>query len=139
MVVPRLTMLLNNNLTVNQAKQIHAQILINSLNHLKPLLVCQITLSTSIHSRSVAHAQYLKLVLYQLQNPDAFSWGWTMWFFSQHGQFKEAFSLYVQMQRLGLFPTTFAVSSAPRACARIEYRIGGVLVHAQVHKYGHCS
>ncbi|KAL4602599.1 hypothetical protein ACB092_10G064500 [Castanea dentata] len=43
------------------------------------------------------------------------------------------------MHRLGLCPTTFAVSSALRACARIEYRIGGVLVHGQVHKYGHCS
>ncbi|KAM4075019.1 hypothetical protein ACB094_10G138200 [Castanea mollissima] len=138
MVVPRLTTLLNNNLTVNQAKQIHAQILINSLNHLEPLLVRQIAPLTSIHCRSVAQAQYLKLVLYQLQNPDAFSWGWTIQFFSQNGQFKEAFSLYVQMQRLGLFPTTFAISSALRACARIEYRIGGVLVHAQVHKYGHC-
>ncbi|KAF3948593.1 hypothetical protein CMV_025427 [Castanea mollissima] len=43
------------------------------------------------------------------------------------------------MHRLGLCPTTFAVSSALRACARIEYRIGGVLVHGQVHKYGHRS
>ena len=43
------------------------------------------------------------------------------------------------MHRLGLCPTTFAVSSALRACARIEYRIGGVLVHGQVHKYGYCS
>ena len=140
MAVPRLTTLLNNSLTVNQAKQIHAQILINGLNnHLEPLLVRQITLSTSTHSRIVAQAQYLKLILYQLQNPDAFSWGCTIRFFSQHGQFKEAFSLYVQMHRLGLRPTTFAVSSALRACARIEYRIGGVLVHGQVHKYGYCS
>ena len=140
MAVPRLTTLLNNSLTVNQAKQIHAQILINGLNnHLEPLLVRQITLSTSTHSRIVAQAQYLKLILYQLQNPDAFSWGCTIRFFSQHGQFKEAFSLYVQMHRLGLCPTTFAVSSALRACARIEYRIGGVLVHGQVHKYGYCS
>ncbi len=139
MLVSRLTTLLNNRLTVNQAKQIHAQILINGLNHLESLLVRQITLSTSIYSKSVAQAQYLKLILYQLQNPDAFSWGCTIRFFSQHGQFKEAFLLYVQMQRLGLCPTTFAVSSALRACARIEYRIGGVLVHGQVHKYGYCS
>ncbi|KAK9983432.1 hypothetical protein SO802_032957 [Lithocarpus litseifolius] len=52
---------------------------------------------------------------------------------------KKRFRFMFKCRDQDFFPTTFAVSSALRACARIEYRIGGVLVHAQVHKYGHCS
>ncbi|XP_059443718.1 pentatricopeptide repeat-containing protein At4g22760 [Corylus avellana] len=136
MLAHKLTTCLNNCLTINQAKQIHAHILINGLIHLEPLLVRQITLSNSSYSRSVA--QYLRLILYQSQIPDGFSWGCTIRFLSQHGQFKEAFLVYVQMQRLGLCPSTFAVSSALRACARIVDKMGGVSVHGQVHKYGYC-
>lgn len=134
MLVTKLTTLLDNCLTVNQAKEIHAHILVNALNHLEPLLVRQIALSSSSYSSGLA--QYLKLIIYQSQHPDTFSWGCTIRFFSQHGRFKEAFSLYVQMQRLGLRPSTFAVSSALRACARVVDKIGGVSVHGQVHKYG---
>ncbi|KAG7953298.1 hypothetical protein I3843_12G102900 [Carya illinoinensis] len=137
MLVTRLTTLLSNCLTVNQAEQIHAHILVNGLNHLEPLLVRQISLSTSNYSSRLA--RYLKLVIYQLKNPDTFSWGCTIRFFSQHGQFKEAFSLYVQMQRLGLCPNTFAASSALRACARVVDKIGGVSVHVQVYKSGFCG
>lgn len=43
------------------------------------------------------------------------------------------------MHRLGLYPSTFAVSSALRACARIVYKNGGVSIHAHVYKYGFCS
>jgi pentatricopeptide repeat protein len=99
--------------------------------------VRQITLSSSSSSKSVA--QYLRLILYQSKNPDGFSWGCTIRFLSRHGRFKEAFLVYVQMQRLGLCPSTFAVSSALRACARIVDKMGGVSVHGQVHKCGYFS
>ncbi|XP_010676656.1 pentatricopeptide repeat-containing protein At4g22760 isoform X2 [Beta vulgaris subsp. vulgaris] len=39
------------------------------------------------------------------------------------------------MQRLGLQPSTFSLSSSLRSCARIPYKVGGVSIHAQVHKY----
>ncbi|PHT27422.1 Protein TPX2 [Capsicum baccatum] len=54
-------------------------------------------------------------------------------------QFREAVNLYGELQRCGLSPSTFAVSSALKACARIPYRSGGILIHAQVYKYGFCN
>ncbi|XWS49821.1 hypothetical protein CRYUN_Cryun12cG0035900 [Craigia yunnanensis] len=137
MLVRRLKSFLNNRLTIKHAKQIHAQILISSLNHLQPLLVHQFLLSTNNYSTSVF--LYVQQILYHLQKPDAFSWGCTVRFLSQHGQFEEAFSLYVKMQKLGLSPTTHAMSSALRACARTESKMDGISIHAQVHRYGVCN
>lgn len=47
--------------------------------------------------------------------------------------------MYVEMHRLGLCPNTFALSSSLKACGRIGYKIGGVSIHAQVHKHGFCK
>ncbi|KAA8525567.1 hypothetical protein F0562_007422 [Nyssa sinensis] len=74
-----------------------------------------------------------------MQNPDVFSGTCTIRFLSRHGQFREAFALYVQMRRSGLCLSTFAVSSALKACARIVNKMGGMSIHAQVHKYGFCG
>lgn len=137
MLIEKLTSLLNKCLTYNQAKQIHALTLINGLNNIEPLLIRQFTLSTSGFSTSIA--QYILQILYHSHKPDAFSWGCTIRFFSQRSHFKEAFSLYLQQQRLGLSPTSFAVSSALKACARTGYKMGGLLIHAQVYKYGLCG
>lgn len=71
-----------------------------------------------------------------MQKPDDFSASCTIRYLSQHGQFREALSLYVQVQSSGLFPNTFAVSSALKACARILYKIGGLMIHGQVQKFG---
>lgn len=40
------------------------------------------------------------------------------------------------MQRWGLRPTTFALSSALKACARLVNRMGGLCMHGQVQKLG---
>ncbi|KAK9276307.1 hypothetical protein L1049_005838 [Liquidambar formosana] len=138
MLVSKLTTLLSNKLAFNQAQQIHAHILINNLHHLEPLLVRQILVSACNYSRTIS--QYVQQILHHSRNPDdTFSWACTIRFLSQHAQFKEALALYVRMHSLGLCPSTFAVSSALKACARIVYRIGGVSIHAQVFKYGFCS
>ncbi|XP_022736911.1 pentatricopeptide repeat-containing protein At4g22760-like [Durio zibethinus] len=137
MLVHTLKSFLSNQLTIKQAKQIHAQILISSLNHLQPLFVHRFLLSTSNYS-TIAYL-YVQQILYHLQKPDAFSWGCTVRFLSQHGQFEEAFSLYVKMQKLGLYPTTHAISSALRSCARTGGKMGGISIHAQVHRYGVCN
>ncbi|KAH7864819.1 hypothetical protein Vadar_034239 [Vaccinium darrowii] len=47
--------------------------------------------------------------------------------------------MYVEMQRFGLFPNTFSLTSSLKACGRIVYKIGGVSIHAQVHKHGFCN
>ncbi|XP_074264880.1 pentatricopeptide repeat-containing protein At4g22760 isoform X2 [Silene latifolia] len=49
--------------------------------------------------------------------------------------FKETLALYVQMQRLGVTPNTYAISSSLKSCARLPCRVGGLSIHAQVHKY----
>ncbi|KAK8613964.1 hypothetical protein V6N13_122345 [Hibiscus sabdariffa] len=137
MLPRRVKSFLNNQLTIKQAKQIHAQILISNLNHLQSLLVHQILLSKTNYSAAVF--MYVREILYHLRKPDAFSWGCTIRFLSQRGQFREAFSLYVEMQTLGLYPSTHAISSALRACARTEGKTGGISIHAQVHRFGVCS
>ncbi|KAF5945096.1 hypothetical protein HYC85_015324 [Camellia sinensis] len=43
------------------------------------------------------------------------------------------------MQRFGLCPSSFAISSSLKACARIGYEIGGISIHGQVHKFGFCG
>ena len=121
-------------LSVKQAKQVHALILIHGLSHLEPILARQILISASNYSATVA--QYVHSVLHHSKSPDSFSWACAIRFSTQHGQFKEAFALYVQMQRWGLWPTTFALSSALKACARIAYRMGGISIHGQVQKFG---
>ncbi|KAL7166010.1 hypothetical protein ACSBR2_036802 [Camellia fascicularis] len=137
MVVSKLGSLLNHSLTVNQAKQIQALILVNGLYHLEPLIIRQVLISTPHFSQITT--QYVRLILHHMQNPDVFSWSCTIRFLSQHNQFREAFSLYVQMQRLVLCPSSFAISSSLKACARIGYEMGGISIHAQVHKFGFCG
>ncbi|CAK7355758.1 unnamed protein product [Dovyalis caffra] len=137
MLAAKLTTLLNNYLTANQIKQIHACIIINGLPNLESLVIRQTLLSASNYSRRIA--QYIHNILYHLRHPDPLPWGCTIRHFSQQGQFKVALHLYVQMQRQGLCPSTFAVSSALRAYARTTYKMGGLLIHAQSYKYGFSS
>ncbi|PON57418.1 Pentatricopeptide repeat [Parasponia andersonii] len=137
MLVQKLTFLLKNSLTIDQLKQIHTPIITNGLSQLETLLARQILLSTSRYSRHIA--QYIQRILHHLQNPDASLWSFGVRFFSFHGQFNTAFSLYVQMRRLGLFPSSFALSSSLKSCARMVHGVGGFSVHAQVFKYGFCG
>ncbi|KAK3041032.1 hypothetical protein RJ639_026829 [Escallonia herrerae] len=134
MLASKLTTLLHNPVTVKQAKQIHALILINGLNDLEQLLVHQILRYSRSYCWSTT--QYLQLILHHMQNPDVFSGACTIRFLCRYGQFREAFAQYVQMQRSALFPSTFAVSSALKACAKTVDWVGGISIHAQVHKYG---
>ncbi|PKI56167.1 hypothetical protein CRG98_023435 [Punica granatum] len=136
-MVSKLKFLLNQRITPKQALQIHACIIVNSVTHLEPLLVRQVLLSVSNYSASII--RYVELILHHMQAPDAFSWGFTVRFLSQNGRFSEACSLYSEMQRLGLCPSSFAVSSALRACARKVDKVGGSLIHAQAHKLGFCG
>ncbi|RVX18420.1 Pentatricopeptide repeat-containing protein [Vitis vinifera] len=82
--------------------------------HLEPILVRQIILSASNYSATIAH--YVHSILHHSKSPDSFSWACTIRFFTQHGQFKGAFALYVQMQRMGVLS-----------------------IHGQVQKFGFCG
>ncbi|KAG6788428.1 hypothetical protein POTOM_004494 [Populus tomentosa] len=74
--------------------------IINGLNSLEPLLARQILLSACNYHRRID--QYVHSILDDLRLPDPFTWGCTVRYFSQQGQFKEAFNLCAQMQRQGL-------------------------------------
>ncbi|KAG8363840.1 hypothetical protein BUALT_Bualt19G0064100 [Buddleja alternifolia] len=137
MLVSKLTTLLDKPLTIDQAKQIHCQILINTLTNLQPLLIRQTLKSATHYSRRTTH--YVKSILHRMQNPDVFSTSCTIRYLSQHGQFQEALFLYVQMHSSGIFPNTFSVSSALKACARIVCKVGGLMIHGQVQKLGLCN
>ncbi|KAG9445385.1 hypothetical protein H6P81_016725 [Aristolochia fimbriata] len=69
--------------------------------------------------------------------PDAFSWVSAIRSSSQNGRFKDALCLYTRMQGSPFVPTTFAISAALKACARIPAKVSGTAIHAQVHKFGH--
>ncbi|PHU13095.1 Pentatricopeptide repeat-containing protein [Capsicum chinense] len=137
MLASKVSILLGKRLSINQTKQTHAAILVNGLYDLESSLVRQIIDSTSSHSYNTSH--YIKLILNHVRNIDVFSVASTIRFFSRNCQFREAVNLYGELQRCGLSPSTFAVSSALKACARIPYRSGGILIHAQVYKYGFCN
>ncbi|XP_050229802.1 pentatricopeptide repeat-containing protein At4g22760 [Mercurialis annua] len=137
MLPARLTTILNNCPSANQAKQIHAQIVVNSLNKLEPLLVRQILVASPSYTKIVS--QYVENILFHLRDPETFSWGCTVRYFSQQGQFEKALSLYREMVRQGLCPSTYAISSSLRACARILHNIGGISIHAQCYKFGFCG
>ncbi|KAK6777070.1 hypothetical protein RDI58_023787 [Solanum bulbocastanum] len=137
MLASKVAVLLAKRMSINQTKQIHAAILVNGLLDLESLLVQQIINSASSYSYYTSH--YIKLVLSHVQNLDVFSVASTIRFYSRHCQFREAVNLYGELQRCGLSPSTFAVSSALKACARILYRSGGISIHAQVCKYGFCN
>ncbi|CAN0908647.1 Pentatricopeptide repeat-containing protein At4g22760 [Linum grandiflorum] len=134
MLVHKLETLLSKQITVHQGKQIHGCMIISRLHYLEPLLIRQILLPATNYSTSLA--QYVRGVLYRLQNPDAFSWSCTIRYFSQEGQFEDSFRLYVEMLRVGVCPSTFAVCSTLRACGRISYATAGCSIHAQAYKYG---
>ncbi|CAN1748005.1 Pentatricopeptide repeat-containing protein At4g22760 [Linum perenne] len=108
--------------------------IISRLHYLEPLLIRQIL--SSVSSYSTILAQYVQGILRSSRNPDAFSWSCTIRYFSQEGQFKDAFCLYVELLRVGLCPSTFALSSTLRACGRISYATAGRSIHAQAYKYG---
>ncbi|XP_042510657.1 pentatricopeptide repeat-containing protein At4g22760 [Macadamia integrifolia] len=133
MLEAKLTYLLTKCEKSNQAKQIHAQILTNGLTHLEPVLL-QILLSGRNSSHIIS--QYVQQILKRLRDPDVFSWSFTIRYFTRHGRFKDAVALYAQMQSLGPSPTTFAVSSALKACARNADIKNGKAIHSQVHKCG---
>ncbi|XP_027332223.1 pentatricopeptide repeat-containing protein At4g22760 [Abrus precatorius] len=137
MVATKLMTLMNKCSTVNHAKQIHAHILINGLSHLQPNFIHHILLWDITNYKTMAH--YAHLILLHLTNPDSFSWGCVIRFFSQKGLFTEAVSLYVQMHGMGLCPTSCAMSSALKSCGRLEDKLAGVSIHGQAHVFGYSA
>ncbi|XP_022864329.1 pentatricopeptide repeat-containing protein At4g22760, partial [Olea europaea var. sylvestris] len=96
----------------------------------------RILVSANHYSRKTT--EYVKLIIHRMQNPDVFSMACTIRFLSQHGQFQEAVAMYLHLHSSGLFPNTFAISSALKACARILCNVG-VMIHGQAHKFGLCN
>ncbi|KAK7279292.1 hypothetical protein RJT34_24339 [Clitoria ternatea] len=134
MVATKLITLMKKCSTVKQAKQIHAHILINGLTHFQPLFIHHILLWDVTNYTTMAH--YAHLILHHMTHPDSFSWGCVIRFFSQKGLFSEAVSLYVQMHNMGLCPTSHAMSSALKSCAKLQDMLCGVSIHGQVHVFG---
>ncbi|KAJ0789992.1 putative tetratricopeptide-like helical domain superfamily [Helianthus annuus] len=134
MLVPKITTLLNHSLTAKQLKQIHGSILVHGLNHLDRLIIHHLITSQSDYSQPTAH--YLRLILHHSNQPDVDSATSAMRYFSKHGNFQQALALYSGLQTSGLSPSTFAVASALKACARVCELNGGVMIHGQVYKYG---
>ncbi|KAL3498563.1 hypothetical protein ACH5RR_041295 [Cinchona calisaya] len=135
MHISNLSTLLNKFLTIKQLNQIHSLILINALNHLEPILVRQIIVSSgSFHQTHIT--KYVKLILNHMQHRDVSPLGYAIRFLCQHSQFQDAVVLYVQLQSSGVFPNTYSVSSSLKAYGKINYKVGGISVHAQVHKFG---
>ncbi|KAL0873548.1 hypothetical protein Bca101_023253 [Brassica carinata] len=134
-----LRFLLHKSLALQQTKQVHAQLLINRHNHLEPILLHQTLHFTKDFSRDVV--SYIKRILkgFQSSKVSTFSWGCLVRFSSQHRKFKEALGLYIEMNNSGVPPSSHAVTSALRACGKVESLIDGNSVHAQVVKSGLCG
>ncbi|KAF8086814.1 hypothetical protein N665_0612s0034 [Sinapis alba] len=139
MMDSRLRFFLHKSLVLEQAKQVHAQLLLNRHNHLEPILIHQTLHFTKDFSRNVV--SYVKRILKGFQSPkvSTFSWGCLVRFLSQHRKFKEAVGLYVEMNNSGIVPSSHAVTSVLRACGKVESVIDGNSVHAQAIKSGLCG
>ncbi|KAK1407332.1 hypothetical protein QVD17_38946 [Tagetes erecta] len=137
MLVPKITTLLNHSLTIKQLKQLHGLILIHGLNHFDRSLIHNLITSKSNHSQTINH--YLRSILHHSKHPDVDSTTSAMRYLCKHGEFHEAFGLYVRLQRSRLLVSTFAVASALKACGRIGDGNGGIMVHGQVFRYGFCG
>ncbi|XP_073304878.1 pentatricopeptide repeat-containing protein At4g22760 [Primulina huaijiensis] len=137
MQAPKLTTLLCESLTIKQAKQIHCQILINGDRHIESLLIRQ-TLNSAAHC-SPRTIHYVESILKYMQTQDVWPSSFTIRHLSQHGQYQEAFSLYVRRHGSGFIPNTYAVSSALKACGKVLYKVGGVMIHGQMQKLGFCD
>ncbi|KAL5728037.1 hypothetical protein ACHQM5_001162 [Ranunculus cassubicifolius] len=138
MLISDLSILLNKCKSFNQIKQIHAKILTNSLTFLHPTFLHHILLSPSNNLSSQTSLQYAHQLFDQMPYPDVFTWACIIRYFSKHGRFKEAITMYIRMHcHGGMRPSTFAVSGALKACARVSEKIIGVSIHCQVVKYGY--
>ncbi|KAL9242872.1 hypothetical protein vseg_016830 [Gypsophila vaccaria] len=135
MLITQVETALNRCLTLNQTKQIHAQLVVNRLNELEIDLVRQFVDCQRVFTPTVV--KYVENVLRNLQctDIDCSIWSFVIRSFARCGLFKETLGLYVQMQRLGLPPTTFSISSSLKSCARLPFKVGGMSIHGQVHKY----
>ncbi|KAK9668259.1 hypothetical protein RND81_13G045400 [Saponaria officinalis] len=133
MLLPQVEIALNRCLTLNQAKQIHAHIAVNGFNELEIDLVRQFVDCQSVFTPTTV--RYVQNVLQNMQYTDSSIWSLVIRSFARYGLFKETLGLYVQMQRLRLPLTTFSISSSLKSCARLAYKVGGLSIHAQVHKY----
>ncbi|KAH9606172.1 hypothetical protein KSS87_015660 [Heliosperma pusillum] len=133
MLIPQINFALKRCLTVNQAKQIHAQIVVNYLNEVEIDFLRQFVESRPNLTPSVVC--YVRNVLLNLKYTDCSIWSCVIRSFASHGMFKDTLALYIQMQRLGFSPTTYAISSTLKSCARLPCKVGGLSIHAQVHKY----
>ncbi|KAG9139728.1 hypothetical protein Leryth_016685 [Lithospermum erythrorhizon] len=130
--------LLTKSLQINHAKQIHALILTNAFRHLQPQLLQLILKTHPYNVQTTTH--YIKnIIKYSDNNLDTFSITSTIRFFSKNNNFKHSIKLYAQLHYLGLVPSSFAISSALKCCAKVLDDGVGVLIHTHVFKYGFCD
>lgn len=139
MLDSRLRFFLERCVVLQQAKQVHAQLLVNRYNHLEPILVHQTLHFTKEFSRNVVN--YVKRILHGFKSSkgmDSFSWGCLVRFLSQHRKFKETVGVYIEMHYSGIPPSSHAITSVLRACGKMENMVDGKPIHAQALKNGLC-
>ncbi|KAH6826562.1 Tetratricopeptide repeat superfamily protein [Perilla frutescens var. hirtella] len=137
MTLSKLGNILEKFLTVEQAKQIHCQIVVNDLHNLEALLIRQILKCAAHYSARTSH--YVRSILGHTRKRDAFSASCTIRYLSQNGQFEEALALYSESHASGIYPNSFAISSALKSCARILCKMGGLMIHGQLQKLALCE
>ncbi|CAN8230942.1 unnamed protein product [Cochlearia groenlandica] len=145
MLESRLRFFLQRCVVLVQAKQVHAQLVLNQCSHLDSVLVHQTLHITRDFSRYVVN--YVRRILKgskiftdsefsTAKGDDSFSWGCLVRFLSQHRKFQETVSVYIEMCSFGVNPRSHAMTSVLRACGKIEEMIDGCSVHAQALKTG---
>ncbi|AEE84655.1 Pentatricopeptide repeat [Arabidopsis suecica] len=137
MLDSKLRFFLQRCVVLEQAKQVHAQLVVNRYNHLEPILVHQTLHFTKEFSRNIV--TYVKRILKGFNGHDSFSWGCLVRFLSQHRKFKETVDVYIDMHNSGIPPSSHAVTSVLRACGKMENMVDGKPIHAQALKNGLCG
>ncbi|ESQ55076.1 hypothetical protein EUTSA_v10027548mg [Eutrema salsugineum] len=140
MLDSRLRFFLHKCVALGQAKQLHAQLVVNRRDYLESILVHQTLHFTKDFSRNVVN--YVKRILKvstTSKSLDTFSWGCLVRFLSQHRKFQETVGLYIEMHNSGIPPSSHAMTSVLRACGKMENMIDGTSFHAQALKSGLCG
>eukprot|EP01018_Ginkgo_biloba_P035921 Gb_12076 [translate_table: standard] len=118
--------------TLEEGRQVHAQMLISSRMEQNVFLGTKLV-NMYAKCGSLVEA---RLVFDKLPNPNVFSWTAMIGGYARYGHCEEALILYNRMQQAGVQPDKFIIPSVLKACAGLMDLQQGKELHSYTIRYG---
>ncbi|KAG5029492.1 pentatricopeptide repeat-containing protein At5g44230 [Glycine soja] len=115
--------------SLNQAKEVHAQIYIKNLQQSSYVLTKLLRLVTALPH--VPLHSYPRLLFSQLHTPNPFAWTALIRAYALRGPLSQALSFYSSMRKRRVSPISFTFSALFSACAAVRHSALGAQLHAQ--------